>query len=115
MTPSLRRLDAISFHVFANPSSFLAIMFVSCRDMRTTESGGQKTVSLARGSTVGKVIERGNAVGLGPHPDRTRSADPLIVELNVTLAIKRDPDPLTDELHAQRVPLVLGYRCIDIL
>jgi hypothetical protein len=68
-----------------------------------------------RSGPVREVVERGNAVGFGPDADGTGPCNPLIVDLDVALAVERDPDVLAGELDAERVPLVAGYRGVDIL
>src|SRR5688572_17400332 len=65
--------------------------------------------------TVAEVVERRNAVGLGPQADRARTLDPLVVELDVGLAVQRYPDARAGELDAQPMPRVARDRPIDVL
>src|SRR4051812_34682789 len=87
--------------------------------------GGAAPVSFERSSaaemafmleaTVAEIVERGHAVGLGPDADRTAAADARVLEVDVGLAVQRHLDALARELHAQRVPGVPRYRCVDVL
>src|SRR5450755_5191276 len=79
-------------------------------------STGEPTKVLRFGqAAVAEIVKRSHAVGLGPDANGTRSDDVLIVQLKVHLSIERDFYPLAAEFDAQRVPLILCHRSIDIL
>src|SRR6266705_2816108 len=71
--------------------------------------------SVARGGTVGEVVERGNAVRLRPYANRPRPADMIILLFDIDLAVQSDANALPGKFHFQRVPLVLRHRRVDIL
>src|SRR4051794_14890248 len=56
---------------------------------------------------VTEVVERRDAVRLGPQADRATARDVRVLDLDVRLAVERDLDALARELDAQRVPGVL--------
>src|SRR5688500_3636947 len=61
-----------------------------------------------------EVVERGHAVGLGPKPDRARSLDVLVLNVDVGLAVQRNADARRREFNPQRVPHVPRDRRVDV-
>src|SRR5438093_824169 len=71
--------------------------------------------SFGRCLAISEIVKRGNAVGLGPNPNSARPDNVVVADLDVELAVEQHPDSLSHELDAQRMPLVLRYRGIDVL
>src|SRR5207237_1201669 len=63
----------------------------------------------------GEIVERGDAVGLGPHADRAAAGDVVVVHLDIGLAVEGHLDALAAKYDAKRVPLFGGDRRIDVL
>ena len=62
-----------------------------------------------------KVVEQSDAVGLRPNPDTSRPGYVRIVGLDEDLAVERNKNPVTRELRAQGMPLILRHWRVDVL
>ena len=65
---------------------------VAERAQAATQSTRRTTGGIIAAWAVAEVVERRDAVGLGPHADRARAGNVGVVELDVRLAVERDAD-----------------------
>ena len=68
-----------------------------------------------RRGLVSEIIERRDAVGLGPDADRARAGDAAVVEFDMDLTIEQNADSRAFEFHAQRVPHVFSHSRFGVL
>src|SRR5258708_6503495 len=64
---------------------------------------------------VTEIVEQRHAVRLGPHTDRARSGNVIVLRLDVLLAIQTHAHLPPGEIHAERMPGVAGNGRIDVL
>src|SRR5689334_290634 len=57
---------------------------------------------------VGEVVEERHAVGLGPHADRARPRDMVVLELDAGRAVEGNADARAGEPDRERMPLPRG-------
>src|SRR5262245_47233319 len=72
-------------------------------------------ISTRRGDRVHEIVERRDAVGLGPEAGRAGSRDAPVLEIDVKLAVQQHVDALSGELDSKRVPGVGRHRRVDVL